>query len=222
MNPSLFLVFPGILTCVLRSAIPPSEGLAHGNRHRKASIIIGAVLGSVFSLLFLFGGATFLFIRRRKYRRLKDSLIPNIKITSERQSMLSLSPPSRPMEKEASEPISPVSIPLSTNLADIQLPISEQDLEGLEENAMERRNSRFAACTPSCVDTSEPQMGGRAGQQAGPQATTGEEGPQASTAATGDMAAEILMLRTQVRQLIFEQEADGIPGGISDPPPPYA
>ncbi|PBK58547.1 hypothetical protein ARMSODRAFT_118045 [Armillaria solidipes] len=142
MNLFLFLVFPSILTCVLRSAISPSEGLVHGNRHRKASIIIGAVLGSVFSLLLLFGGATFLFIRRWKYLRLKHSPIPNVKITSERQSMLSLSPPSCPTEKEDSEPISPVSVPSSTNLVDIQPPISEQDLEGLEDDVMERRSSR--------------------------------------------------------------------------------
>ncbi|PBK81533.1 hypothetical protein ARMGADRAFT_776162 [Armillaria gallica] len=70
-------------------APPPSMGSAHRNRDRKASIIIGSVLGSVFSLLFLLGGVTFLFIRQQKYLRVKHSPTPNVKITSERQSSLS-------------------------------------------------------------------------------------------------------------------------------------
>ncbi len=83
---------------------------------------------------------------------------------------------------------------------------------------MERRNGRFAASTPSRVDTSEPQVGGSAGQQASRQATAGDDAP----AAMGDMSVAILSLTTQIRQLVLQCEAGGGPGSTFDPPPPYA
>ncbi|KAK0447497.1 hypothetical protein EV421DRAFT_2017180 [Armillaria borealis] len=180
---------------------------AHGNRGHKGSIIIGSVLGSVFSLLFLLGGTTFLFIRRRKYLRLKHSPMPNVKITSERWP--SLSPPSRPVEEEDSEPISPLFLPSSTNIVDIQVSISERDLEGLEENAMERRNSRFAASTPLRVDTLELQMGGTAGQQARRQATAGDEGPRSYGLSCNEKKAEFQVVHL-IRRLHMRKTHQGI------------
>ncbi|KAK0492964.1 hypothetical protein EDD18DRAFT_1408530 [Armillaria luteobubalina] len=95
---------------------------------------------------------------------------------------------------------------------DIQLLSSERD-ERLGEDVMGSRHSRLEASTPLRADTSEPQMGGSVEQQ---------EGPPASPAAMGHMAAEILRLTNQVRQLVFEREAGEFPGSASDPPPPYA
>ncbi|KAK0219271.1 hypothetical protein IW262DRAFT_1088011 [Armillaria fumosa] len=203
-----------------KSAIPPSASSAHGNRDRKLSIIIGAVIGSVLFLLFLLGGATL--VRRRTYLRLKHNLLPNPKIISDRQSMSSLSPLYRLAEKEDDDTISPGIIPSLTSVVDIQLPSSEHDLEGLGEDVMESRHSRLGTSTPLRGDTSEPQMGGSAEQQGGPQSTTRNEGPPASPPAMGDMAAEILRLRNQVCQLVFEREAGEVPCNTSDPPPPYA
>lgn len=108
-----------------------------------------------------------------------------------------------------------------TNVVDIQLLSSERDLERLGEDVVGTRHSCLEASTPLRADTSEPQMGGSAEQQEGPQSTTRGEGPPASPAAMGQMATEILRLTNQVRQLVFEREAGEFPGNISDPPPPY-
>ncbi|KAK0470967.1 hypothetical protein IW261DRAFT_913684 [Armillaria novae-zelandiae] len=127
------------------SAIPPSASSAHANRDRKTSIIIGAVIGSVALVLFLLGSATL--ILRRNYIRLKHSLLPNPKITFDRQSISLLSSLYPLTEKANGDVISPGILPSLTNDVDIQRLSSEEDLEELGEEVMERRHSRFGAST---------------------------------------------------------------------------
>ncbi|KAK0435833.1 hypothetical protein EV421DRAFT_2038952 [Armillaria borealis] len=182
---------------------PPSQndssdnGTAPSSNH-KASIIIGAVIGSLVFLLLLGGGAFLFIVRQRKRRNLKHRLSLNAKIQPE----LDLHSP--PAGNKNSETVSPMlEDEMTPNLADMSPDTVEQSPEGTSaEDERERRNS-FE--TQLHVETSEPKS---AQQQEGPHAVL------------DDVAAEVLRLRVQVQQLI-EREVERIQGNVFEPPPAY-
>ncbi len=170
-------------------------------QNHKTPIMIGAVTGSLLSLLIIFGGGTFLYIRKRRHRNFKHRLSPNLKIKPELNSY------SPPVGNQNGETITPmVAGGLTPDFEDRSQETVEQGPAGnLTKEEVERRNS---ISSPAHVDTSEPQ---RAPQ---------EEGPQA---ALGGVVAEVVRLRTQFHQFIniVEQEAGRVHGHALDPPPPY-
>ncbi len=172
------------------------------HRDHKTPIIIGAVIGSLVSLLITFGGGTFLFIRKQRHRNWnsKHCLSPNPKIIPE----LNLHSP--PVRNKNGETITPMLVDgVVPDLGDRSQEIVEQNPEGNPtEDEEERRNS---ISSPVHVDTSESQR------------ATLQEGPQA---ALGDVVAEVVRLRTQFQQFIMEQEAERVHGNALDPPPAYA
>ncbi|PBK60580.1 hypothetical protein ARMSODRAFT_982243 [Armillaria solidipes] len=179
---------------------PPSSNSI--NRNHKTHIIIGAVIGSLVSLLLVFGGGAFLFIRkwRPRNRNSRHRLSPNPKIIPELNSQ------SPPVSDKNSETITPMLVGgAAPHLGDQSQEIVEQNPEGNPtEDEGERRNS---ISWPVHVHISEPQS---AAQQEGPQA------------ALGDVVAEVVRLRTQFQQLIVEREAERVHGNELDPPPAYA
>ncbi|KAK0440859.1 uncharacterized protein EV420DRAFT_1769178 [Desarmillaria tabescens] len=209
---------------------PKSDSTDQGhNRKHERSIIIGAVTGSVVSLMLILGCGTILFIRRRKHRSLKHRISPNPKIIFERQSIWSPhSPPPGAMSKENGVTISPMfageMVQSSTNLQEGHLRMADRDLEGSPtEDERQRRDDIGTVFAPLPVGPSEPREPQirRSTQQVGPQTSTEEEGPQADTAALGDVTGEILRLRTQVWQLLV-RESERAQGNSFDSPPAYA
>ncbi|PBK60551.1 hypothetical protein ARMSODRAFT_1009254 [Armillaria solidipes] len=182
---------------------PPSQndssdnGTAPSSNH-ETSIIIGAVIGSLVSLLLLGGGAFLFIARQRKRRNLKHRLSPNPKIQPE------LDFHSPPVGNKDSETVSPMlEGEMTPDLPNITTDTVEQSLDGNPaEDERERRNSIE---THLHADTSEPQS------------TQQQEGPHA---VLDDVAAEVLRLRVQVQQLI-EREAERIQGNVFEPPPAY-
>ncbi|KAK0219589.1 hypothetical protein EDD85DRAFT_797244 [Armillaria nabsnona] len=131
-------------------------------RNHKTPIIIGAVTGSLVSLLIIFGGGTFLYMRKRRHRKLKHRLPPNLKIKPE----LNLYSP--PVGNQNGETITPM---LAGGLTPYFRDRSQETVEqgpagNLTKDEVERRNS---ISSPAHVNTSEPQ----APQQEGPQAALG-------------------------------------------------
>ncbi|KAK0435567.1 uncharacterized protein EV420DRAFT_1770561 [Desarmillaria tabescens] len=198
------------------------------NRKHERSIIIGAVTGSLVSLMLILGGGTILFIRRRKHRSLKHRISPNPKIIFQRQSILPPHPsPAGAMSKENGATISPMfageMAPSSTNLQEGHLRMADRDLEGSPtEDERQRRDDISTVFAPLPVRPSEPREPQirRSTQQVGPQTSTEEEGPHAGTAALGDVTGEILRLRTQVWQLLV-RESERAQGNSFDSPPAY-
>ncbi|KAK0430897.1 hypothetical protein EV421DRAFT_1743578 [Armillaria borealis] len=167
----------------------------HQHRKHKTSVIIGAVIGSLVSLLLLCGGGAFLFIRQRKHRNLKHRLLSNPKIIP---GFNSHSPPVRDKNSEIM-----LEGEMTPNLGDRSPDIVERSPEGnLTDDDGERRNSIE---TRLRVNTSELQS---ARQEAPPQA------------ALGDVVAEVLRLRTQFQHFI-EREAERAQATVLDPPPAY-
>ncbi|KAK0219557.1 hypothetical protein EDD85DRAFT_961029 [Armillaria nabsnona] len=185
------------------TAPPTSNSAPRAHRKRKTSIIIGAVIGSLVSLLLIFGSGTYLFIRwRRKQRNLEYRLSPNLKIVPE---LTSDSPPTGTIRKENREIISPMRPGEMTPM------LRDRNLETIEEipeeNPTEAGRERINIIgTPLHVDVSESQS------------VQQQEAPQP---ALGDVAAEVMRLREQVQQLI-EREAERAQGNMLDPPPAYA
>ncbi len=103
------------------------------------------------SLLLLFGGGTFLFIRKRRHRNLQHRLPPNPKIIPEQNSH------SPPVGNKNHDTISPVVVgEMTPNEGDRSQDTVEQNSEwDLVEDEGERRNS---IGTSVHVDTSEPQV----------------------------------------------------------------
>ncbi len=170
--------------------------------NHKTSIIIGAVIGCLVSLLIIFGGGTFLFIRKRRHPNwnLKHRLSPNLKIIPE---LNSLSPP---VGNKNGEVITPMMVgEMAPNFGDRNQERLGQTLGGNPtEDNRERRDS---ISMPVHIYTSEPQS------------TPEQEGPQA---ALDDVVAEVVRLRTQFQQFIVEREAERVHGNALDPPPAYA
>ncbi|PBK60550.1 hypothetical protein ARMSODRAFT_1090260 [Armillaria solidipes] len=103
---------------------------SNSHRNHKTSIIIGAVLGSLASLLLLIGCVTFMFIRQRKERNLNRRLLePDPMIISE-----NLHPP--PPRNKNSETVSPGE--MTPNLQDRSCETAE---EVPTDGGRERRNS---------------------------------------------------------------------------------
>ncbi|KAK0492623.1 hypothetical protein EDD18DRAFT_1409012 [Armillaria luteobubalina] len=185
------------------STAPSSSNLIHQNHN--TGIIVGAVIGSLAFLLIIFGGITFLFIRRRRRqhnRITKHRLSPNPLIIHD---MNSHSPPATNIKGEA----------IAAMLAGAVAPgLGDRSQETVEQNpgrtlieaGGERRNS---VSLPVHIDTPEPQRGP---QQDG------------SHAAGGDVVAEAVRLRIQFQQFIevVEREAGRVNGNALDPPPAYA
>ncbi|KAK0430908.1 hypothetical protein EV421DRAFT_1930276 [Armillaria borealis] len=174
---------------------PPKSHSTHQNR--KTHIVIGAVIGSLVSLLLIFGGGAFLCIRRRKHRnrKMKHRLSPNPKIIHELNSH---SPPVRNKNSEA------ITHTLAGEMAPnvgsgSQEPVEESPEGNPTDEEGERRDS---IGTPVHVDTSEPQSA-----------------PQQEAAL--DVVAEVVRLRTQFQQFIVEREAERVQGNALDPPPAY-
>ncbi|SJL17841.1 uncharacterized protein ARMOST_21405 [Armillaria ostoyae] len=166
-------------------------------RDHKTPIIIGAVTGSLVSLLLIFGGGAFLFIRKRRHRNrnLKHRQSPNLKIIPE----LNLHSP--PVRSKNGETIS--AVPAGEITQDEgggrQEPVEGSPLaEGNPtEDETERRDSTGS---PVHNNTSHRQ-------------STRKESPQAPLE---DVGAEVLRLRDQVQRLV-----ERIQGNVFDPPPAY-
>ncbi|KAK0421924.1 hypothetical protein EV421DRAFT_2026177 [Armillaria borealis] len=175
---------------------PPSSNSVH--RNHKTPVIIGAVIGSLLFLLIIFGGGTFLFIRKRRHRHrnLKHRLSPNLKIIPELNSH---SPPVTNKNDEAITPMLPGGV--APDLGDRSQETVEQNPEGNPTRDEGERRPRVG--TPVHVDNSEPQVA-----------------PQQEAAL--DVVAEVVRLRTQVQQIIVEREAERFHGNALDPPPAYA
>ncbi|PBK60577.1 hypothetical protein ARMSODRAFT_1068405 [Armillaria solidipes] len=152
----------------------PNSNSTH--QTRRTSTIIGAVIGSLMSLLLLFGGGTFLFIRKRRERSLKHRLSPNLKILPE----LNLDSP--PVRSKNDETISPM--PVGEITPDVG-GRSQEPIEGnLEGNSTEERRNRIG--TAAHNDTSE-------------RPSPREENLQTPL---DDVGAEVLRLRDQVQRLV--------------------
>ncbi|PBK82605.1 hypothetical protein ARMGADRAFT_1090187 [Armillaria gallica] len=177
----------------------PSSNLIH--RNHKTPIIIGAATGSLVFLLFIFGGSTFLFIRKGRHRnwKLKHRLSPNFKIIPEINSH---PPPVRNKNGETITPILVDRVALDTGIGSQEIVEQNPEVNPTEDEE-ERRNS---ISSPVHVDTSVSQI---AAQQDDPQA------------ALGDVVAEVVRLRTQVQQIIIEREAERVHGNALDPLPAY-
>ncbi|PBK60572.1 hypothetical protein ARMSODRAFT_982237 [Armillaria solidipes] len=159
------------------------------------------LIGSLVSLLLVFGGCAFLFIRkrRRRNRNSKHRLSTNLNITPELNSH------SPPVGNKNVETITPMLAGgVAPDLGDRSQEIVEQNPEGNPtEDEGERRNN---ISSPVHVDISEPQD---APQQGGPRASL------------GDVVAEVVRLRTQFQQFVVEREAERVHGNELDPPPAY-
>ncbi|PBK82615.1 hypothetical protein ARMGADRAFT_1068120 [Armillaria gallica] len=134
------------------------------HRKHKTPIIIGAVTGSLVSLLIIFGGGTFLYIRKRRYLNFRHHLSPNLKIKPELNSY------SPPIGNQNGGTITPMLAGAVTpDFGDRSQETVEQGPAGNPTKVEgERRNSSSSLAH---VDTSEPQ---RAPQQEGPQAALGD------------------------------------------------
>ncbi|PBK82574.1 hypothetical protein ARMGADRAFT_1090155 [Armillaria gallica] len=185
------------------TAPPTSNSAPRSHRKRKTSVIIGAVIGSLVSLLLIFGSGTYLFIRwQRKQRNLECRLSPNLKIVPE---LTSDSPPTGTIRKENREIISPMRPgEMSPMLRDRNLETIEEIPEEIPPEAGRERINIIG--TPLHVGVSETQS------------VQQQEAPQP---ALGDVAAEVMRLREHVQQLI-EREAERAQGNMLDPPPAYA
>ncbi|KAK0467417.1 hypothetical protein IW261DRAFT_1062409 [Armillaria novae-zelandiae] len=185
---------------------PPSTHRSH-----RTSIIIGAVTGTVVSLLLLVGCGAFLFMCHRKRRNWRHRrLSPNLKIHPEPEQSFH----SPPVGNKNSESVSPMlESEMTPNSGDIIPDTVEQDSEGIQtEDVGERRNSIESRLH---VDTSEPQSA-----EVQDNSTEIQGGRHA---VLDDVAAEVLRLRVQVQQLM-EREAErnqGL-GDVLGPPPAYA
>ncbi|KAK0492621.1 hypothetical protein EDD18DRAFT_449073 [Armillaria luteobubalina] len=162
--------------------------------HQKTSIIIGAVIGSLVSLLIIFGGGTFLFIRKRRRlrdRNLKYRPTPNLKVMPE------LPPHFPPVRNKIREIINPM-------LAGGVAPgVENRSQETVEQSPTEDEGDRRDIIgTPLHVDNS------------GSQYTQQED-------ADLDVVAEVARLRTQVQQIIVERDAERLRGFTSDAQPAY-
>ncbi|KAK0430912.1 hypothetical protein EV421DRAFT_2024822 [Armillaria borealis] len=192
-------------TAVQSGSTRDSESYRSSNsihQNHKTPIIIGGVIGSLVSLLLVFGGCAFLFIRkrRRRNRNSKHRLSTNLNITQELNSH------SPPVGNKNGETITPMLAGgVAPDLGDRSQEIVEQNPEGNPtEDEGERRNS---ISSPVHVDISEPEG---APQQGGPRASL------------GDVVAEVVRLRTQFQQFVVEREAERVHGNELDPPPAYA
>ncbi|KAK0430084.1 hypothetical protein EV421DRAFT_1860468 [Armillaria borealis] len=171
---------------------PPDANPIH--RDHKTPIIIGAVTGSLVSLL-VFGGGAFLFIRKRRHRNwnLKHRLSPNLIMMPE------LNFHSPPVRSKNGETIS--AVPAGEITPDEgegrQEPVEGSPEGNPTEDERERRNSTGS---PVHNDTSHRQ-------------STREESPQAPL---DDVGAEVLRLRDQVQRLV-----ERVQGNVFDPPPAY-
>ncbi|PBK82613.1 hypothetical protein ARMGADRAFT_1140819 [Armillaria gallica] len=177
---------------------PPMSNSTH--RKRKTPIIIGGVIGALVPLLLIFGGGTFLFIRRRRHRGLRDPLSPNPKILPELNSIHSHLPPVG--NKNSRQTISPILAgEMPPNLGSgSREPVQESPEGNPTEDERERRNS---IGTPVDNEDSEAQS-----------PREREESPQAPL---DDVEAEVLRLRDQVQRLV-----ERVQGNAFDPPPAYA
>ncbi|KAK0219588.1 hypothetical protein EDD85DRAFT_865159 [Armillaria nabsnona] len=149
-------------------------------------------------MLLIFGGGTFLFIRRRRHRSLRGLRSPNPKILPELNSIHSHLPP---VGNKNSETVSPMLAgDMPPNLGSGSRELVEESPEGNPtEDERERRNS---IGTPVDNDNSEAQS---------PREREGS--PEAPL---DDVGAEVLRLRDQVQRLV-----ERVQGNEFDPPPAY-
>ncbi|KAK0209693.1 hypothetical protein IW262DRAFT_1486440 [Armillaria fumosa] len=186
---------------VQNTATAPSKSHST-HQHRETLIVIGAVIGSLVSLLLIWCEGTYFCIRRRKHQnqRMKYRLSPNPKVNAELNSH---SPPVRNKNRVT------ITHTLAGGVAPNVGGMSQEPVEEITEgnpirDTAERRNG---IGVPLRVDISEPQ------------GAPHQEGPRASLS---DVVAEVLRLRTQFQQFVVEREVERVQGNTLDPPPAYA
>ncbi len=150
-------------------------------------------------LLLIFGGGTFLFIRRRRHRSLRGRLSPNPKVLPELNSIHSHLPPVGNKNSETISPLLAGEMPPNLGSGSRE-PVEESPEGNPTEDERERRHS---IGTP--VDNE------------GSKAQSPREREECPQAPLDDVGAEVLRLRDQVQQLV-----ERVQGNAFDPPPAYA
>ncbi|KAK0464157.1 hypothetical protein IW261DRAFT_1624017 [Armillaria novae-zelandiae] len=170
---------------------PPNLNSTH--RSHRASTIIGAVIGSLMSLLLLFAGGIFLFRRRRRHRNFWHRLPVSPKIVSERNSY------SPPVGNKNTEAISPMLAGEMT--PDIGTGSQEPVEESPERDGTKVDGERRSSIATSVHNTISEDPSLR------------EEDPQAPL---DDVGVEVLRLRDEVLRLVERVHTNAF-----DPPPAY-
>ncbi|KAK0191806.1 hypothetical protein F5146DRAFT_1001573 [Armillaria mellea] len=170
----------------------PTKSISTDPIH-KTPIIIGAVIGSLVSLMLILGGGTLLFIRKQRGITMKRCLSPNLKMIPE------LDAHSPPGGNKNSVLIPPMLVggvaPASGDRRQDVIEQNEEGNPGVDEG--EGRDIMSSLIHP---DTSEPRG---APQEASPQPAL-------------DVVAEVVRLRTQFQQFIEERDAERVHGNVLD------
>ncbi|KAK0465762.1 hypothetical protein IW261DRAFT_1522666 [Armillaria novae-zelandiae] len=168
----------------------PTSNLTSRN-HRIS--IVGTVIGSVVSILLVFGSGVFLFIRRRRRRDFDRLLLPHPELLSELNSH---SPPVASVHKQSREMMLYVE-------GEIHRAVDGSETGNPIEDGRERRDDPGVSLH---IDTSESES---------------PEEQEAPQSAFRDVVTEVRRLRMQVQELITERETGRVQANALDSPPDY-